>query len=115
MKAICKWNKLDQAMPYSSMICSKNSIVDEDSCMFILFHYFSGHFVTTAQLIYIAWLLRQNDYNVLQWYVNIVKLRRGLGKDRQGMAVKASKLKPEPRAYIKFGCHPPTQSLFLLN
>ena len=39
-----------------------------------------------------------------------VKLRRGSGKDRQGMALKAkglkAKLKPEPRAYTKVGCHP---------
>ena len=48
----------------------------------------------------------------------IVKLRRGSGKDRQGMAPKASKLKPEPRAYTKVGCHLPTHpevSLDLTN
>ena len=55
----------------------------------------------------------------------IVKLRQGSGKDRQGMApkaifLKALKLKPLPRAYIKVGCHLPTThhppiSLILLN
>ena len=55
---------------------------------------------------------------MLHLIVNIVKLRRGSGKGRQGMAVKASKLKPKPRAYIKVGCHLPTTttiSLILLN
>ena len=54
---------------------------------------------------------------------NIVKLRQGSGKERHGMVIKrppkalrAFKLKPLPRAYIKVGCHPPTtQSLILLN
>ena len=46
----------------------------------------------------------------LEQFSLIVKLRRGLGKDRQGMALKAKglKLEPLPRAYIKVGCHPPT-------
>ena len=42
-------------------------------------------------------------------HIRIVKLRRGSGKDRQGMAPKAKglKLKPLPRAYTKVGRHPP--------
>ena len=48
-------------------------------------------------------------------FVNIVKLRQGSGKVRQGKARKgkdgerwkALKLKPLPWAYIKVGCHPP--------
>ena len=39
----------------------------------------------------------------------IVKLRRGSGKDRQGIAptAKGLKLKPEHRAYTKVVRHPP--------
>ena len=46
--------------------------------------------------------------------VLVVKLRQGSGKGQARIGKgwqsrqKASKLKPEPRAYTKFGCHPPT-------
>ena len=44
---------------------------------------------------------------------NIVKLRQGSGKDRQGMALEVLKLKPLSRAFTTDGCHhpPPPPSL----